>query len=94
VIRHISVFTLREGADVEGLRRALTKVRDTVPGPLASAYGPDAGLRAGNGGFGVSFDFADETAYRAWDTHPEHERIRREDVLPLVTGIQRCQFRV
>jgi hypothetical protein len=94
MIRHISVFTLKEGSDVERIRRALDKVRDTVPGPIASAYGADAGLRAGNGGFGVSFDFADEAAYRAWDTHPEHERIRREEVVPLIAGVQRCQFRV
>ncbi len=94
MIRHVSVFMLKEGADVARITAALDRIRDRVPGALACAYGPDAGLRAGNGGFALSFDFADEDAYRAWDTHPEHERIRREIVLPLVTGVQRCQFRV
>jgi hypothetical protein len=51
-------------------------------------------LRAGNGGYGISFDFESEAAYRAWDTHPEHERIRREAILPLLAGVVRCQFRL
>lgn len=93
MIRHVSVFTLKAGADVTEVTRALDEIRDRVPGAIGHAYGPDAGLRAGNGGFGVSFDFESEAAYRAWDTHPEHERIRRETILPLVAGAQRCQFR-
>ncbi|MDP9280521.1 MAG: Dabb family protein [Chloroflexota bacterium] len=94
MIRHVSVFTLKDGVDVRRVTTALDEIRDRVPGPIAHAYGPDAGLRAGNGGFGVSFDFDDEAAYRAWDTNPEHERIRRESILPLLAGVVRCQFRV
>lgn len=94
MIRHVSIFTLKEGADVARMRAALELLRERVPGAVAHAYGADLGLRAGNGGFAVSFDFADEAAYRAWDTHPEHERIRREMILPLVTGAMRCQFRL
>ena len=94
MIRHVSILTLKEGADVTRLTSALREVALRVPGAVAVAYGPDAGLRAGNGGFAITFDFADEAAYRAWDTHPEHDRIRRELVLPLVSGVQRCQFRV
>jgi hypothetical protein len=94
MIRHVSVFTLKEGADTAQITKAIDLLRQRVPGPLAAAYGPDAGLRPGNGGFATTFDFDDDTAYRAWDTHPEHERIRRELILPLLSGIQRCQFRL
>lgn len=94
MIRHISVFSLKDGVDATEITRALDELCTLVAGPVAQAYGPDAGLRAGNGGFGVSFDFADEAAYRAWDTHPEHERIRRERIGPLLSGVLRCQFRV
>ena len=92
--RHVSILTLKEGADVAQLTKALEEVVRRVPGAAAFSYGPDAGLRAGNGGFAITFDFADEAAYRAWDTHPEHDRIRRELVLPNVSNVQRCQFRV
>jgi hypothetical protein len=94
MIRHVSVFTFREGAQPAQLTKALDLVCRRVPGHLAAAYGPDAGLRAGNGGYATTFDFVDETAYRAWDTDPEHERIRRELVAPLISGVQRCQYRV
>jgi len=93
VIRHISVFSLKDGVDASEITRALDELRERVPLHVGHAYGPDAGLRAGNGGFGLSFDFADEGAYRAWDTDPEHERIRRERIVPLITGVLRCQFR-
>ena len=94
MIRHVSIFSLKDGVDVGRITKALDEICDRVPGAVAHTYGPDAGLRAGNGGFGVCFDFENEAAYRAWDTHPEHERIRRESVLPLVAGVVRCQFRV
>ncbi|HKZ19236.1 MAG TPA: hypothetical protein VJQ57_03930 [Acidimicrobiia bacterium] len=40
------------------------------------------------------WDFVDEEPYRAWDTPPEHERIRRELILPNVVGVRRGQFRI
>jgi len=94
MIRHVSIFTLKEGADVAQILRGLDEVRERVPGPVASSYGLDLGLRAGNGGFATCFDFADESAYRAWDTHPEHEKIRREKIVPHIATASRCQFRV
>jgi hypothetical protein len=94
MIRHVAVFTLKDGVDVRQITRALDELRERVSGPTSSSYGPDAGLRSGNGGFATCFDFADEAAFRAWDTNPEHERIRREKVVPLLTAIQRCQFRI
>ncbi len=94
MIRHVSILTLKEGAEVRRLTEALDRLRQRVPGPTASTYGADAGLRPGNAGFATCFDFADETAFRLWDEHPEHQRIRREEVAPLVTGIARCQFRL
>lgn len=94
MIRHVSVFTLKPDADVAAIAKAADLIRDRVPGARAIAYGPDAGLRPGNGGFAFSVDFDDEAAYRAWDTHPEHERIRRELIAPYLAGVQRCQFRL
>jgi len=66
MIRHISTFTLKDGADVGQIAKAIDELCDRVPGAI----------------------------YRVWDTHPEHERIRKESILPRLTGVVRCQFRV
>jgi hypothetical protein len=92
VIRHVAIFTLRDGVDPSRVTTALDLLRERVPGPMKSTYGPDAGLRAGNGGYAAAYDFVDAAAYKAWDTDPEHERIRRELMAPLLAGVQRCQF--
>ena len=94
MIRHVSVFTLKADADLAQIESGLDAVRDLVPGIVAYAYGRDLGLREGNGGYATSFDFKDEAAYREWDTHPEHQRVRRELILPNVTAAQRAQFRL
>ena len=94
MIRHVSVFTLKAGADLTQIDAGLDAVRDLVPGIVASAYGRDLGLRDGNGGYAASFDFTDEAAYREWDTHPEHQRVREELILPNITAAQRAQFRL
>lgn len=94
MIRHVSVFSLKPGADIAQIEEGLRQVRELVPGILGCAYGRDLGLREGNGGYATSFDFEDEAAYRDWDRHPEHERVRRELILPNITGAQRAQIRV
>lgn len=91
MIRHVSIFTLKQGTDRAAITAALDLLIERVPGPLAHAYGHDLGLRLGNADFATTFDFADEAAYRAWDTHPEHERIRGELIVPHVTSATRCQ---
>jgi hypothetical protein len=94
MIRHVSVMTLKDGADARQLVRALDQLRERVKGPTAMTYGVDAGLKTGNAAFATCVDFADEAAFRTWDTDAEHERIRKEQVFPIISGIQRCQFRV
>lgn len=94
MIRHVTVFTLKADADLTQIESGLDRVRDLVPGIVAFAYGPDLRLRDGNGGYATTFDFADEAAYREWDTHPEHQRVRKELILPNITAAQRAQFRL
>ena len=93
-IRHLAILALKDDVDRTKIAAAMDLLRARVPGFTRAAYGEDAGLKVGNGGFGVCFDFADEAAYQKWDTDPEHDRIRRELIFPFVTGISRVQFRV
>jgi hypothetical protein len=94
MLRHVALFTLKEESDPAALARALAAIRRAVPGVLSASWGPDAGLRPGNAGFTSVWEFEDDDAYRAWDTHPEHERIRREQILPQVAGVLRGQYRI
>jgi len=93
-IRHVAIFTFKEGVDRVGINRALDALRANVPGFTSCAYGFDAGLKSGNADLAVSYDFADEAAYKKWDTDAEHERIRREQILPYVSAVSRVQFRL
>ncbi len=94
MIRHVAIFTLKDGVDRQRLSAALDALRANVPGFTNSAYGFDAGLKSGNADFAVSFDFADEAAYKKWDTDAEHDRIRRELIFPHVASVSRVQFRL
>jgi hypothetical protein len=94
MIRHVALFDLREGADIAQIEQALEIARDLEPGIKGATWGPDAGLREGNAGYTSVWDFVDERAYRAWDAHPEHERVRRELIMPNIVGVRRGQFRV
>ena len=91
MIRHVSVMTFKEGTDIDAITRALDLLVDRVPGAVSHAYSRDLGLRAGNAEFALTFDFPDEDTYKAWDTHPEHERIRKEFIVPHLASITRCQ---
>ena len=93
-IRHVAIFTLKDGADRERIGKALDALRASVPGFTACAYGFDAGLKRGNADLAVSFDFADEASYQRWDTDAEHDRIRRELIFPHVAAVSRVQFRL
>jgi hypothetical protein len=94
MIRHVALFDLRDGVEIAQIEEALAIVRQLAPGIRDASWGPDAGLREGNAGFTSVWDFADEAAYRAWDAHPEHERVRRELILPNIVGVRRGQFRI
>ena len=94
MIRHVSIMIFKEGTDVAAITRAVDLLVDRVPGPVAHAYGRDLGLRQGNADLATTFDFPDEDAYKAWDTDPEHERIRKEFIVPHLESITRCQIRL
>jgi hypothetical protein len=54
----------------------------------------DLGLREGNMPYAFVAEFEDEAAYRAYDAHAEHNRIRRELLAPIVERLERFQYEV
>ena len=96
MIRNVVVGRVRDGVDPAAVEKGLQALRDLrVPGVVADLVaGADLGLRAGNAGFAVTVDLADEQAYRIYDEDGEHNRIRREVLGPLCSSIERVQIRL
>lgn len=94
MIRNVVVGRLHPGADPAALAAALAAIDELSPaGLIDMRNGPDLGLREGSWDFATTCDFADESAYRAYDADAEHNRIRREMLAPLCAEIVRVQFR-
>ncbi len=53
----------------------------------------DLGLREGNLTHAFISEFDDEDAYRAYDAHAEHNRLRRELLAPIVDRLERFQYK-
>jgi DNA-binding FadR family transcriptional regulator len=95
VIRHVVVGRLKPDVPEAAIRpvlEALARLR--TPGLLAIRTGVDLRLKDGTWDLAITTDLEDEAAYRAYDTDPEHDRIRREGLLPLVAELARVQFTV
>ena len=95
MIRNVVLAKLKDGLkddDVKAMVEALRQIR--TPGLVSISVGQDLGLRDGNWDLAVVTDLQDEQSYRVYDTDPEHNRIRREIVAPLVERIERCQIEV
>jgi hypothetical protein len=93
MIRHIGLFILKPGTTAEQVAPWVEAIKAMPsPGLLKHTWGLDLGLREGNASMAAVFDFTDESAYQAWDTDDEHNRIRRELMQPLLVRAERCQY--
>lgn len=93
MIRHLVLMKLRDGVSderFEEVRAALDALR--FERRLAFTMSRDAGLREGNMDAALIADFPDEQAYRDYDADPEHDRVRRELLAPIVERMERCQL--
>ena len=95
MIRHVVLGRLKPGveeADIRPVLDALARLR--IPGLREIRTGLDLRLKDGTWDLAITSDLEDEAAYRTYDTDPEHDRIRREQLLPLVAELARVQFSV
>jgi hypothetical protein len=84
VFRHVVLFRWIDDIDparVDAIAEGLRALPGTVPSIRAYAVGPAAD---GTHDFAVVADFDDEAGWRAYDGHPEHDRLRRDLILPVV----------
>jgi heme-degrading monooxygenase HmoA len=93
MIRSCTLIEFKPDTPLEHIEEISQAVRELrTPGMRDVEVGPDIGLKEGNMSYAVVADFDDADAYRTWDTHPEHERIRRELTRPAFVRYERVQF--
>ncbi len=95
MVRNVIMLKFRSGTTQDQID-TMTSAMDAlhVDGLVARTWGMDLGLREGNMSAVATFDFIDEDAYRAYDRHEEHNRIRREPTAPIIERAERCQYRI
>lgn len=95
MIRNVVLFKFKPGTPPEriaAIDSAMSALR--LKGLRKWTIKPDLRLREGNMDYVVVAEFDDEEAYRVYDADPEHNRVRRELVAPIVERTERVQYRV
>lgn len=95
VIMHLVTFTWRPGVtndDVVAVIEALTSLPEQIPELLSYNFGPDLGLREGNADFAVAAVVESPETLPAYLDHPEHLRIIKEFIAPLIAIRQAVQI--
>ena len=95
MIRNVVLFGVKEGTRPEQLD-AIVRAMKAITFERCRGWElvRDLRLREGNMAYAFVSEFEDEAAYRAYDTHEEHNRIRRELLAPIVEKIERFQYEV
>jgi hypothetical protein len=86
-VRHVVIFRFREGAtdaDIQAIEDGLALLPERIPELQGYAFGRDLKLAEGNGDFAVVADFDGPDAYERYRSHPEHVRVVRERINPIV----------
>ena len=94
---HLVTFTWQDGVSaeqVEALNGELGALPALIPELRAYHYGPDLGLRSGNGDYGVCAAADTEAGILAYLDHPEHLRIVRDVITPMRDQRLAVQIRV
>jgi hypothetical protein len=96
-IRHVVLLRWKPGttpAQLEALARAIATLPAQIPEIRTYRFGADAGLAAGNFDFAIVADFDDEVGFRAYASHPAHQRFIVEHTRPLAAERAAVQFRI
>lgn len=95
MLRHIVLLKWIDGTTAEQVA-AVTAALDALPPQIDAiaryAHGPDLALAEGRYDYALVGDFADVDAWRAYDTHPVHEKTRADVIVPLVSQRASVQF--
>jgi hypothetical protein len=96
VLRHVVLLHLVDDVapeQVDGIVAALERLVDAVPSIRGYQVGRDAGLDADNAHLAVVADFDDADGFAAYRDHPDHQRVLRERIRPVLQRRTALQFR-
>ncbi|MFN8022176.1 MAG: Dabb family protein [Acidimicrobiales bacterium] len=95
MITHVAVFTWAPGTtpeQVAEVEAALLTLPGRIPSIRRYTVGANAGLVDGNADFAVVATFDDAAGWRAYDTDPDHVRMKVELIKPLLASRTALQF--
>ncbi|MGD9702959.1 MAG: Dabb family protein [Acidimicrobiia bacterium] len=96
MITHVVMFRWRPempSGQQERIVAALSSLPDAIDSIRSYALGPDVGASgAANFDFAISATFDDIDGWRAYDTHPEHDRVRADVIRPWIAERASVQF--
>lgn len=96
-VRHVVVFTWREGVtpeQVESVAAALRRLPEVIEQIRDYRLGPDLGVNEGNADFVVVADFASLDDYLTYRDHPAHRAVVTETILPLLAARSAVQYEI
>jgi hypothetical protein len=97
MLRHVVVFKWRDDmppGQVAAITAGLRALPPEIGAIRSYSCGPDLGLGEGRWHFAVVADFDNAAAWRTYDAHPSHERVRSEMILPWVAERAIVQFEI
>ncbi|MFN8105158.1 MAG: Dabb family protein [Acidimicrobiia bacterium] len=97
MFRHVVMFRWRDDAtpeDVAAVSAQLAALPALVGSVREYRFGPDAGVNDGNCEFVIVADFDDVDAYLVYRDHPEHQRVIRDHIAPILAERHAVQHTV
>ena len=95
MIMHLVTFNWRPDVtndDVVAVIEGLSSLPAQIPELLSYRFGPDLGLREGNADFAVAAVVESPETLPGYLDHPEHARIVKELIAPLIATRQAVQI--
>ena len=92
---HAVNYTFNESAtadQIAALCKALRGPEALVPSLRSAMAGPDVRIAEGNADAGYVAMFDDYAGWKAYQEHPEHIRVAREHLLPILAARDATQF--
>lgn len=95
MIRHIVLLRFNDTltpADLDAIDAGLGGLPASIATIATYTFGRDLRLMDGSWDYGIVADFADADAWRTYDTHDEHNRVRRELIAPFLADRASVRF--
>ena len=86
MVKHIVLYTLKEGVDkaqaVSIIRESLEPLVGVIPGLVSITVNADGRLASSNADVMLDSTFADEAALKGYAVHPAHQEVANTKVRP------------